>query len=56
MTESAIKPEVHDVLVVKRLFSASMVRVFDAWTKAEVIANWFGPEGSYVSHSEDLNC
>ncbi len=52
MTEHAIKHEEHDVLVVKRLFSAPIERVFDAWTKAEVLANWFGPEGFYVSQSK----
>jgi len=46
------KPGTRDVLVVKRKFSASMVRVFDAWTNAEVLAEWFGPEGFSVFRSE----
>ncbi len=32
-------------LVLNRLFSAPIQTVFDAWTKAEVLAQWFGPEG-----------
>jgi uncharacterized protein YndB with AHSA1/START domain len=52
MSEYAVNPETTDVLVVKRLFSASIERVFDAWTKAEVLAKWFGPEGFLVSRSE----
>lgn len=52
MVERTIKPEIRDVLVIKRLFSASIERVFDAWTKAEVLAKWFGPEGFLVSHAE----
>ena len=41
-----------DVLVLKRIFSASVERVFDAWTKPEVLASWFGPEGFSVNRSE----
>lgn len=48
MTQS----EAQDFLVVKRLFSAPIERVFEAWTKAEVLAKWFGPEGFLVSRSE----
>lgn len=47
-----MKPESRDILVIKRLFSAPIEQVFDAWTKAEVLARWFGPEGFIVSHSE----
>lgn len=52
MTEDAIKPEARDVLVVKRLLSAPIERVFEAWTNAEVLAKWFGPDGFLVSHAE----
>ena len=41
-----------DVLVLKRIFNASIERVFDAWTKPEMLANWFGPEGFSVKRSE----
>lgn len=52
MSEYAFKPETRDVLVIKRIFSAPIDRVFDAWTKAEVLAKWFGPVGFLVSCSE----
>ncbi|MBV1915654.1 MAG: SRPBCC domain-containing protein [Pseudomonadales bacterium] len=41
-----------DVLVLKRIFAAPVDRVFDAWTKAEVLAKWFGPEEFSVNRSE----
>ena len=41
-----------DTLIIKRTFSATIERVFDAWTKPEILANWFGPEGFEVVHSE----
>ncbi len=46
------KVNIRDVLVLKRIFSAPVERVFDAWTKPEVLANWFGPEGFSVNRSE----
>jgi uncharacterized protein YndB with AHSA1/START domain len=49
MTDNA---DTRDVLVIKRIFSASIDRVFDAWTKAEALAKWFGPEGFSVTRSE----
>lgn len=52
MNKSATLPASLDVLVIKRQFSASIEKVFDAWTKAEVLAQWFGPEGFSVSRSE----
>lgn len=47
-----LKPETQDILVLKRRFSASIERVFEAWTQADILAQWFGPEGFTVSHSE----
>jgi uncharacterized protein YndB with AHSA1/START domain len=41
-----------DVLVIKRVFNASVERVFDAWSKPEALAKWFGPEGFSVIRSE----
>jgi len=52
LSEYAVNSESRDVLVVKRIFSASIERVFEAWTKAEVLAKWFGPEGFFVTRSE----
>jgi len=52
MIEPLMKPKSRDILVIKRLFSAPIAQVFDAWTKAEVLAGWFGPEGFIVSHAE----
>ena len=52
MTHNTNNVNTRDVLVLKRIFSAPVERVFDAWTKAEVLANWFGPEGFSVNHSE----
>lgn len=44
--------ETREVLVINRSFSAPIDRVFDAWTNAEVLAKWFGPEGFSVIRSE----
>lgn len=41
-----------NVLVVKREFSAPIERVFDAWTNAGVLAQWFGPEDFEVTDAE----
>ncbi len=46
------KVNTRDVLVLKRIFNAPIERVFDAWTKPEVLAKWFGPEGFSVNRSE----
>ena len=46
------KADIREVLVLKRFFHAPIERVFDAWTKAEVLADWFGPEGFSVSKSQ----
>ncbi len=32
-------------IVITRDFDASRGRVFDAWTKPEVLKHWFGPQG-----------
>jgi len=52
MTDDTTHSENRDVLVLKRQFSASIESVFDAWTTAEILAHWFGPQGFVVSHSE----
>lgn len=41
-----------ETLSLKREFSAPVQRVFEAWTNAEVLAQWFGPEGFSVVRSE----
>lgn len=32
-------------LVIQRIFNAPRAKVFEAWTSAEHVANWFGPKG-----------
>lgn len=41
-----------DSLVLTREFSAPIERVFEAWTNADMLAKWFGPEGFSVTHAE----
>ena len=38
-------------LTLQRVFNASIERVFQAWTEAEVLACWFGPVGFTVTAS-----
>ena len=35
-------------LIVRRTFNAPRDRVFDAWTRADLIRGWFGPPGTTV--------
>ena len=42
-------------LELERLFNAPIERVFDAWTKAEVLSQWFGPGGFEVIEAE-IDC
>lgn len=44
MTASAAE----QTLILSHLFKAPRETVFEAWTQAEVIAQWFGPEGFKV--------
>jgi len=39
-------------LILTREFTAPIQAVFDAWTQAEVLAKWFGPEGFKVLHAQ----
>ena len=39
-------------VTLRRIFNAPIDRVFDAWTKAEVLADWFGPAGYTVTRAE----
>lgn len=42
-------------IVITRDFDAPRTRVFDAWTKPEVLRHWFGPKGwSLVTCDVDL--
>ena len=42
-------------LVTKKMFSASLEDVFDAWTDPKELAKWYGPEGFMIDiHSFDL--
>ncbi len=40
------------VLTLTRVFPAPIEEVFEAWTKAEVLADWFGPVGFSVTTAE----
>lgn len=35
-----------DIFEITRVFAAPRARVWDAWTKPEQLAEWFGPKGS----------
>jgi uncharacterized protein YndB with AHSA1/START domain len=48
MSDGVIKER----LMVKRILSAEIETVFEAWTRPEVISQWFGPEGFEVSKSD----
>ena len=39
----------HAILSLQRVFNVSIERAFEAWTKAEVLASWFGPVGFTVT-------
>ena len=40
------------ILTLRRVFNAPIERVFEAWTKAGVLVNWFGPVGFTVTASD----
>ena len=44
-----------EVLELQREFNAPIERVFSAWTHAEYLAQWFGPEHFSVCHAT-LDC
>ena len=48
----SVPSSIHATLTLRRVFNASIERVFEAWTKAEVLASWFGPVGFTVTASE----
>ena len=39
-------------LTLHRVFNAPIATVFEAWTKAEILASWFGPAGFTVTASK----
>ena len=41
-----------ETLLITREFHAPIQQVFNAWTQAEVIAQWFGPEGFSVINAQ----
>ena len=41
-----------ETLIITREFVAPIQAVFAAWTQAEVLAKWFGPEGFTVLHAQ----
>ena len=42
----------NDVLVIERIFKVNPERVFDAFSSAEALTHWFGPEGCQVLEAE----
>lgn len=49
---SSASSSAHAILTLRRVFNVSIERAFEAWTKAEVLASWFGPVGFAVTTSE----
>lgn len=39
-------------LVLTRVFQAPRARVFEAWTRPDLVAAWWGPEGYVTEHCE----
>lgn len=39
-------------LILTRVFQAPRARVFEAWTRPDLVAAWWGPEGFVVEHCE----
>jgi uncharacterized protein YndB with AHSA1/START domain len=39
-------------LVLTRVFRAPRARVFEAWTRPDLVAAWWGPEGYVTEHCE----
>ncbi len=37
-----------EILELERIFNAPIEKVFSAWTKPEILAKWFGPDGFSV--------
>jgi uncharacterized protein YndB with AHSA1/START domain len=43
------------ILRLERIFAATPQQMFDAWTKADQLARWWGPEGATIpSHDLDV--
>jgi len=40
------------VLTVSRVIAASPEKLFDAWTKPDIVLKWWGPEGATVGEHE----
>ena len=47
--DSPAQSSTQTALIIKRCFNAPIDRVFEAWTNADVLANWFGPVGFTVT-------
>lgn len=41
-----------ETLEIERIFDAPVERVYDAWTKPQMLMQWFGPEGFEVTNTE----
>lgn len=54
-SSSALVPESEREMVLERIFDAPRERVFKAWTTAEHLGSWFGPNGfTCDTHSFDF--
>ena len=40
------------ILRMERIFAATPQQVFDAWTKADQLVRWWGPEGASTPHHD----
>ena len=52
MSEDAAAVHRAETLVLEREFTAPVERVFDAWTRPELLAQWFGPEEFVVDRTD----
>lgn len=52
MLEETASTNSQTALKLQRVFDAPIEQVFLAWTQAEVIASWFGPEGFKVQSAD----
>ena len=41
-----------NILRIERVFAATPQRLFDAWTIADQLVRWWGPEGATASHHD----
>jgi uncharacterized protein YndB with AHSA1/START domain len=44
--------DIDRVLTLTRVFQAPRARVFEAWTRSDLVAAWWGPQGYVTEHCE----